>query len=249
MSEEQSTMPPQGHIRQMGMLDLRFAQTPEDLKGITGIEKVGMILIPEHLSTALATIPMKEVGAIVPIPQGDNVQVQSGQIRLSGESLAAGDAEAILVVVGQLFITTPVTQVGFKQVRVIGQMFAIRGSEGPLGAKLQIQGQSIYLPADPRLFMGEERLGRQFLELLPKPTPIVIMGKLTFAEDVTVELLQQKVPEIVLMGQICAPEALIPILQVLTVEKMGAISTIAECEAGDEEGEEEAQDQSEEASA
>ncbi len=227
VSVEQPTGPVKGHIREMGMLDLRSAKTPEDLSGITSIEEVGVILIPEHLTTVLATIPMKEVGMIASVPEGANVQTQLGQVRLSGEALAAGDPEAILVVVGQLFITTPVTQIGYKQIRGIGQVFAPRGSEGALGAKLQIQGQVFYLPADARTIMGDEKLGRQFLELLPKPVALVVMGQLTFTEEVTAELLQSKVTEIVLMGQIFAPEALVPLVQVLTVEKMGQISPLS----------------------
>ncbi|HZP83571.1 MAG TPA: hypothetical protein VFB21_18140 [Chthonomonadaceae bacterium] len=231
MSEEQATTeaqaaaPVKGHIKQMGILDLRSAKAPEDLAGITQIEQVGVVLIPEHLTTALANIPMKEVGSIAAIPQGDNVQLQLGQVRLSGEALAAGDSETILILVGQTFITSPVKQVGYKSVRVMGQLFAPRGSEAALSAKVSVEGQNFFLPEGARLFMGEDTLNKQFLELLPQPTPLIVMGQLTFTDDIPVELLQSKVPEIVLMGQICAPQALIPLLQVITVEKMGTIST------------------------
>jgi hypothetical protein len=42
-------------------------------------------------------------------------------------------------------------------------------------------------------------------------------------DDVTVEMLRSKVPEIVLIGSLTAPRALLPILQVLTTEKAGSI--------------------------
>lgn len=222
-NEEQYT-PVKGRIREMGILDLRAAKTPEDLREITSIEEVGVVLIPEHLAVALAGIPMHEVGTIAAIPVGANIQAQIGQIYLTGEALAAGDPETILVVVGQLWIKTLVTQVSYKEVRVIGQAIAPRGSEAGFGAKLSVQGQIIYIPAEARLMMGDETWSRAFLELLPKPTPFVIMGNLTVAADVTVELLQNKVPEIVLMGHIGAPAVLVPLLQVLTIEKMGDIS-------------------------
>lgn len=105
---------------------------------------------------------------------------------------------------------------------------APRESQGVISAKLtRMDGQTLYLPAEARIFMGDETLEREFLELLPKPQCIVMMGCLTVNEDVTVELLKEKVPEIVLMGEIRAPAHLIPILKVLTVEKMGDIKPIS----------------------
>lgn len=217
-------LPPSGHIQQMGILDLRAAKNVDDLKEITGISKVGCVLVPEHLATALAQIPMKEVGSIVPIPEGENIKTQVGQIRLSGEALAGGNPEDTLFLVGQVFITSPVTSVGYKEIGIHGQLFATRGSEGTLGAKItRMQGQTFYLPAEARTIMGEETISKAFLELLPEPKAFVIMGSVTFEDDVTVELLKARIPEIVLMGEIKAPAPLIPMLQVLTVEKMGQI--------------------------
>ena len=48
-----------------------------------------------------------------------------GQIVLSGEALAItdGDPDDILVIAGQLVITSPVHKVGYKQVIVAGQVF------------------------------------------------------------------------------------------------------------------------------
>ena len=223
-AEGGAALPESGLIENMGMLDLRSAKTAEELKHITALKNIGCVVIPEHLATALMSVPMENVGTIVPVPEGENVKLHVGQSKMSGEALAAGGAEDILFVAGQLFITTPVTNVGFKEIRVHGQVMAIRGSETPLGAKIgQITGQILYLPAKTRTVMGEETIGKAFLELLPEPTALVVMGKLTFEDDVTAELLQSKILEIVLMGEIHTPAALLPLTQVLTIEKMGEI--------------------------
>jgi hypothetical protein len=224
METEGEVPTPAGHIREMSILDLRSAKTPEDLNGITGISEVGCILIPEHLTMALMRIPMHEVGVVAPIPQDANVVLQVGQIKLTGEALASGNADSILFIVGQLFLTTPVTSIGYKELRVTGQILAVRGSEAALGAKLRdFTGQTLYLPSKPRIIMGEETLGQAFLELLPEPESLVVMGVLTFDDDVTVDLLKSKITEIVLMGQIHAPKELVPLVQVITREKMGQI--------------------------
>jgi hypothetical protein len=214
-----------GHIHDLGLLDLRFAKTPEDLSHITRISDVGMVLISESMAPALMKIPINDVGTVVHIPDGVQVNCLTGQTRISGEALASGDPASILFIAGQFFVTSPITSIGYKEVRVAGQLFAPRGSEAALTAKLtQLTGQILYLPDNPRLVMGEESFGKAFLELLPEPTSMVIMGQVTFDDDVTVELVRSKLTEIVLMGQIHAPAALLPILQVITKEKMGQIS-------------------------
>ena len=211
-------------IEQVGVLDWTTIQNPEDISDIESIEQVGVILIQEHLAGALARIPMEQVGSIAIVPSGSNVQITSGQTRTSGEALAAGDPETVWVIAGQLFITTPVTQVGYKEIHVNGQMVAPRGSETALGPKIKrLSGQVIYYPPGARYFLGDETFTAEFLELLPEPTPLMIVGTAKFTEDVTVELLKSKITEIGLIGTIMAPKALIPLLQVLTVEKTGTI--------------------------
>ncbi len=220
------TSVPSGHIHEVAVLNLLSAKSAEEFKNITSISEVGVILVPEHLAGALMQIPMSEVGTIAPIPGGDNVNLQVGQIKLSGEALAAGDPERILVAVGQVFITSVVQSVGYKGIHLTGQLFATRGSEDALGSKLiHVNGQTFYLPADPRLFMGDESIGKEFLELLPEPAPLVIMGNLTIEADVTRDLMQSKINEIVLMGQLRVPKPLLPLAQVLTKEKMGEIKS------------------------
>jgi hypothetical protein len=82
----ETPLPLAGHIRNVGMLDLRSAKTPEDLNGITAISKVGCILAPKDLATRLAQIPMAEVGAVIPIPSGENIKCPIGQIWLTGQA-------------------------------------------------------------------------------------------------------------------------------------------------------------------
>jgi hypothetical protein len=214
-----------GHIHNVDFLDLSSAKTTDDLAGITRISNVDCILIPEHLMTALTRIPMDNVDAVIPMPAGENVQLRVGQVWMTGEALAAGGAEDSLFVAGQLLITTPVTSVGYREIRVHGQVMAPRGSEAALGAKLgRLTGQILYLPVKARTIMAEESIGKAFLDLLPEPTALVVFGGLTIEDDVTVELLQSKVSEIVLFGQINAPRPLVPLVQVLTTQHLGQIT-------------------------
>jgi hypothetical protein len=227
MTEENSSQEhtaAKGHIKDMGFLDLRYAKTAEDLAGIISISDVGMVLIPEHLAGVLANISVHDVGGIVNVPQDSKVNSLTGQVRISGETLAAGDPETILLVAGQLFITGEVTTVGFKEVRIFGQMFAPKSGRAAISAKLtQFTGQNFFTEAEARIIMGKESIGPEFLELLPAPATLVVLGELTFEPGTPRELVQSKLPEIVLMGKIVAPKELVPLLQVITKEKMGEI--------------------------
>lgn len=222
-NEEQS-LTTSGVVHDVGVLDLRYAKSPEDIKDIRGIHDVGVILISEEAAAALNRIEISDVGSIVTLPANLKINCMTGQIRLSGEALQHGDPETILMIVGQTMITDTIQSVGYKEVRIVGQLLAPRDSQAVLSAKLtQLTGQVLYIPSKSRLFMGNESINQEFLELLSEPTPIVVMGNLTLERDVTKDMLKTKIPEIVLMGNVSAPKELATLVNVITVEKMGKI--------------------------
>lgn len=216
----------QGHIEDMGVLNLLSAKTPEDLAGIRSIEDVGCILIPEHLGTALTSrVSIENVGTIVPVPQDGKVNVIAGQGRFTGEALAQGDPDTLLVVAGQLLITSVVEKVGFRGIFVAGQILAPLGSDVALTSAITgLMGQAFYYRAGARIFMGHERLGREFFELVEEPIALMIVGHLEIADDVTPELFKAKVSEIAVCGNLEVPRTLHALAQFLTQEKAGEIS-------------------------
>lgn len=218
-------VPEDGCIHDVGMLNLCYAKTKEDLANIKKIHDVGLVLVPEHLAGFLGGLNISDVGAVVPVPTDGKVNCMTGQVRLSADMLAAGDPETILVVAGQAFITGDCSTVGYREIRVVGQMFAPRSCEAAISAKMtQLTGQNFFLPSNAKLFQGDESIGKDYLELLDDKVALVVMGSLTIDSGVTRELLKEKVAEIVLMGNLHGPADLVPLLQVLTTEKMGTIS-------------------------
>jgi hypothetical protein len=139
-------------IRNVALLDLTGAASGDLLDHVSRIQNVAAILVPESLLPRLMAIPMRNVAATVPIPDGKRVKVMSGQVMLSGEAVAASDqdAEDYLVVAGQLIVTTPVPSVGRRQIIAMGEVFAPVGSETGLGAALsRVGGRVIYYPYSP----------------------------------------------------------------------------------------------------
>src|SRR5579859_7208496 len=142
----------QREIRNVALLDLTGATSEQTLDGVGRIVNVATILVPESLLGKLMAIPMQNVAATVPIPDGKTVRVLSGQVTLSGEALAnaEGSHDDILVVAGQLIITSPVERVGYSQFITMGQVIAPTGSQTGLGAGLtRMSGQVMYYPYSP----------------------------------------------------------------------------------------------------
>src|SRR5438094_10166569 len=104
-------------IRDVALLDLTGAQAASALEGVTRISHVAAILVPESLVLRLTSIPMDRVAATIPVPDGRRTKVFTGQITLSGEALANADGQDndMLVIAGQLIVTSPVHKIGYAE--------------------------------------------------------------------------------------------------------------------------------------
>ena len=311
----QSTETGGREISNVALLDLTGAAAATALDGVTRISNVATILVPESLLARLSSIPMHHVAATVPVPDGRQVRVFTGQIVLSGHALAGrsdGPGET-LVVAGQLILTSIVKDVG-TDVVVLGQVIAPAGSESALGSSLRrLTGQVVYYPypegasvqvlsggalggealsnpggrandvllvtgtlvltsapetigyqrlvvigsalvprgaeaavagrihcqggrliaydAPPRVFVGKHALSAAYFEMLDSPITLVIDGKCTIEDDVTPELIRQKVQGLVLDGRLVAPRRAVPALQVVALVLDGRLSPSDEPDA------------------
>jgi hypothetical protein len=201
---------PLREICNVALLGLTGATCEQTLDGVGRIANVATILVPESLLGKLMAISMQDVAATVPIPDGKRVRVMSGQVTLSGEALANtdGPADEVLVVVGQLVITTPVQRVGFAQLISIGQVIAPVGSETALGAGLtRMTGQIAYYPYTPgaavQVLIGTTRItGADLANPRGQPTDILIaLGPLVIVGSVDTVGYQR----VVAVGHVLAP--------------------------------------------
>src|SRR5215208_2696547 len=133
-----------GGISNVGILDLTGMKSTEELAGLGSISRVGVVLVPESLMSGLLAVPMEKVGATV--PTGEKVKLVTGQMKTTGEALAdPGREEDVLVVAGQLLVSTPVERVGYSEMIVAGQVYAPEGSEGALTTGIsRLTGQVFY---------------------------------------------------------------------------------------------------------
>lgn len=215
-------------LENMGVLDLSQKKSG-DLSGISLIQNIGLILAPHSLTDALLHIPQRNIGTTVILPDTQaKVKILSGVLTLSGEVFAnnSGSSDDVLVITGQIIITSPIEKVGYNEVIVAGQLIAPKKIEAALASAIsRMSGQIAYYNAEtPRLFMGNDKFSKEFFELVEDKMAMMIIGNCEIESDVEISLLKQKISEVILIGELSVPKALLPLLQMLTITNLGKIS-------------------------
>ena len=204
--------------------------SPVERVGLHSILTVGAVVAPEGSQAALTPALRRTVGGVVYYPwvAGQDVRVFQGDTRVKGDILAnpGGSDDDVAVVAGAMVVTSPVQAVGFRRIVVVGALLAPEDSQLVLAPALTVVGAAIWYTAPPRIFNGEERFSAGFFELLDEPVTLVLNGEFQFDPDIPIDLVKAKVAAIVLNGKIEAPPSLVPLLQVLAVQKNGTISTL-----------------------
>jgi hypothetical protein len=161
-----------------------------------------------------------------PYVAGQQVRTSTGQVQLSGSSLAnpGGSADDVLLVAGQVQLTGPVADIGYARVIVVGQLVAPESTRSVVEHRFTVQGQVVWTRSEnARVILADMEIGPDFFRLLPEPVSLVVLGDLTFTAGVTEQLVQAKVTDIALIGSITAPAEVVPVLQVLAEQALGEI--------------------------
>ena len=153
-------------LRDQPVLDLSHLTSPDQLAGISRIEDVAVVVVPQSLAGAYAAISVSDVAGTIYVPDGANVRMHNGAMVVGGDGLGAADD--VLVVIGMLVITSPVTGPVPQRIYVIGSVLAPRGSEPVLGPALAGgSGGVSYYPhrddQDVRVLSGQVRLSGAML--------------------------------------------------------------------------------------
>jgi hypothetical protein len=190
----------------------------------------GLVLAPYGSEAALGAGLTRVTGSVHYFRQaeGQRIKTLSGQLTIGPDTLAnaGGSPDDVLVVTGQIVVTAPASELGFQRVIGAGQLLLPRASEGTLAPALSADGHIVWYGGERvRVFIGDERLGRGFFELLDEPLALVLVGDVVIEDDVPPTLLREKVTEITLVGTLTASREVVPVLQLLTTEKHGDITT------------------------
>jgi hypothetical protein len=195
-------------ISDQPVVDFSHLTSPEQLAAISRIQDVALVIVPRSLAAGYAAIPSSDVAATIYVPDGANVRVHTGAMTVSGDGLgAAGD---VLIIVGMLIITSPVTAPLPGQIHVVGSVLAPRGSEPVLGPALAgSTGGVNYYPyageQDIKMLGGQVKLsGAMLANPAGQPHDILIAaGQVVVTGQVTTVGYQQ----VIIAGQLAAPQA------------------------------------------
>lgn len=188
--------------------DFSHLTSKGEMAAIARIERVGTVIVPRSLAAEYARIPTSKVGTTVFVPDGANVRIHTGSLTVSGDGLGAADD--VLVVIGMLVITSPVTGEVPRQITVVGLALAPRGSEAALGRVLGGGAGSVgyyrYTEGqDFKVLSGQVKLSGAMLanpageagDVLIAAGQVIVTGPVT-----TVGYSQ-----VIIAGQLIAPEA------------------------------------------
>jgi hypothetical protein len=134
----------QGPGRVLGhtpLLDLSGLTGPDDLAGISAIERVATVVVPRSLAAAYTAIPTSGVANTIFVPDGATVRSHTGSLSVAGDDL--GGENDVLIVTGMLIITSPITGSLPGLIHVTGSVLAPRGSESKIGKVLEGTGAVI----------------------------------------------------------------------------------------------------------
>jgi hypothetical protein len=199
-----------GVVSRQTVLDLSHLTSPEQLASITRIERVAAVVVRQSLAAAYAKIPSQRVGATIYLPDDEQVRVRAhtGMLTVGGDGLGA--PEDVLVVVGLLVVTSPVTGPVPQRIHVIGSVIAPRGSEPALGPALAATtGTVSYYPyaegQDVKVLAGQVQLsGASLANPTGQPDDLLIAaGQVVVTGPVTTIGFRQ----LVVAGQFVVPAA------------------------------------------
>jgi hypothetical protein len=210
------------------VVGLLIVATPVTGQVPSRIHVIGMVLAPRGSESVLGASLAGGTGTVLYYRHGEDqdIKVLTGQVKVSAALLAnrSGGSDDLLVAAGQVIVSGPVEDVGFRQVLVAGQLVAPAASRDALEPRLQVVGQMVwYLADDVRVIYDDTRISPDFFGLLDRPVSLVLFGDVVIEAGTTTEMVRQKVRDIVLFSTLTAPPDLVPVLQVLTTEAFGTI--------------------------
>ena len=190
------------------VVDLSHLTDPAQLDAISRIVKSALVIVPEALAGAYAAIPTMKVASTLYVPSDSHVRVQTGSMVVGGDGLGAPDD--VVVVIGLLIISSPVTGPVPKRLYVVGSVLAPRGSEQALGPALAGgTGSVTYYPyaegQEVKVVSGQVRLSPAVLAN-PSGRPddiLVVAGQVVVTGEVTAVGYRTAI----IAGQLAAPAA------------------------------------------
>lgn len=192
-------------IGNVGLLNLVNA-TEESVKGIERIENVGLVIYGKENAHLLTRLNIGNIGSSLEVPVG--YRLFNGLFNLDQNYLSSIDEPVFLLVNGIVIIDKNVqadqVQAGQLKMMVNGKVYSPSHLSGIAGKMLSKGSGAVetYHGAPPRLENGKFTLTNSFLQSIEESLYLVVNGMLTFAQDLNVDLFNEKISKLEVNGKI-----------------------------------------------
>lgn len=192
-------------IGNVGLLNLVNA-TEESIKGIERIENVGLVLYGKETAHLLTRLNIGNIGSSIEVPSG--YRLYNGVFNLDQNYLSSIVEPVLLLVNGMVIIDRNVQpdeiQAGQLNLMVNGKVYSPAHLSGVTGRMLTKSNGAVetYYGAPPRFENGKFTLTNSFLQSINEPLFLVVNGLLTFAQDLNLELFNEKLNKLEVNGKI-----------------------------------------------
>jgi hypothetical protein len=192
-------------VGNVGLLNLVNA-TDESIKGIERIENVGLVIYGKENAHLLTQMNIGNIGSSIEVPTG--YRLFNGVFNLDESYLKSITEPVLLLVNGIVVIDRNVqgdqVKEGLLNLIVNGKVYSPAHLSGMTGKMLSKGSGAVetYHGAPPRLENGKFNLTNSFLQSIEEPLYLVVNGLVTFAEDLSLELLNEKISKLEVNGKI-----------------------------------------------
>ncbi|MEH7013346.1 hypothetical protein V7087_21475 [Neobacillus niacini] len=192
-------------IGNVGLLNLVNA-TEESVKGIERIENVGLVIYGKENAHLLTRLNIGNIGSSLEVPVGS--RLFNGLFNLDQNYLSSIDEPVFLLVNGIVIIDENVqadqVQAGQLKMMVNGKVYSPSHLSGIAGKMLSKGSGAVetYHGAPPRLENGKFTLTNSFLQSIEESLYLVVNGMLTFAQDLNIDLFNEKISKLEVNGKI-----------------------------------------------
>jgi hypothetical protein len=192
-------------IGNVGLLNLVNA-TEESIKGVERIENVGLVLYGKENAHLLTKLNIGNIGSSLEVPSG--YRLFNGVFHLDQNYLSSIVEPVLLLVNGVVIIDQNVQpdliQAGQLNLMVNGKVYSPSHLSGVSGRMLTKSNGAVetYHGAPPRFENGKLSLTNSFLESIDESLFLVVNGLLTFAQDLNLDLLNEKINKLEVNGKI-----------------------------------------------
>ena len=216
-------------VENVGCLDLRGASA-EEVATLKKVKNTGTVLISPEARAGLTGTAMENVGSVIEAGLDEKLLV-GPSIEFDAEALETMEDGQKLLVTGILTFAADATAALVSQkiakLRLTGILIAPKSVQGVLTGRMEHTGVSVTIPKAAGGIVrqiGEKTVTPGYLGYLKPESVYINIGQTTFAGDVPLELVQEKLTAYVNVGETVARQEVLDYLDAICESNVGEFS-------------------------